>query len=471
MINETKEDISVCDLSSTFLGDGMEGNFVREINQLSDFALTEGNGQCFVRTVGVNYNYCDDIRVLDQRCGKAGFYKRTGKLPNSPSAGEETVYYQQGYRQYNGSGKRNFPTKCGSRKDSPKLAAAMNRLELFCREKIPNITESAMESIVILSMYWLDVLFDGENKDVFSEVQKRVVISSVTRRNEYLFAYFLTMLGVDVLLLQYDRDIDMQLESLGISQKLVIGDFSRIDIPPFLKDRNIVQEKKLVVKLPPRPQKQYSPPVSTLQIPQRQKPSVTPQLAQQREKSYEELALLASSVVLIVIMDKRGNPVGSGSGIMIGENGYILTNNHVVNGGCYFSVRIENDNNIYETNEVIKYNSVMDMAVIRIRRRLDPLTVYNGRRELVRGQRVVAIGSPLGLFNSVSDGIISGIRELDGIDMIQFTAPISSGSSGGALLNMYGEVIGISTAGIDNGQNLNLAVGYKYINMFINGFV
>ena len=54
--------------------------------------------------------------------------------------------------------------------------------------------------------------------------------------------------------------------------------------------------------------------------------------------------------------------------------------------------------------------------------------------------------------------------------MIQFTAPISHGSSGGAVLNMYGEIIGISTAGIDSGQNINLAVDYKDIRFFANGF-
>ena len=55
--------------------------------------------------------------------------------------------------------------------------------------------------------------------------------------------------------------------------------------------------------------------------------------------------------------------------------------------------------------------------------------------------------------------------------MIQFTAPTSPGSSGGAVLNMYGEVIGISTAGIDKGQNINLAVGYENILMFAKGFL
>jgi len=110
------------------------------------------------------------------------------------------------------------------------------------------------------------------------------------------------------------------------------------------------------------------------------------------------------------------------------------------------------------------------LAIIRIDRRLAPLPVYNGTEKLVRGQKVVAIGSPLGLFNSVSDGIISGFRNIDGVDMIQFTAPISRGSSGGAVLNMFGEVIGISTAGFDYGQNINLAVGYEFINNFKRGF-
>lgn len=187
------------------------------------------------------------------------------------------------------------------------------------------------------------------------------------------------------------------------------------------------------------------------------------------EKSFEELALLASSIVMIAVYDRAGEPVATGSGIMIGRDGYILTNNHVTRGGCFFAVRIEDDDNIYKTQEIIKYNSVLDLAVIRIDRQLDPLSLYRGRK-LARGQKVVAIGSPLGMFNSVSDGIISGFREIDSVDMIQFTAPISHGSSGGALLNMQGEVIGISTAGIDEGQNLNLAVSYEDIRLFVRGF-
>ena len=90
---------------------------------------------------------------------------------------------------------------------------------------------------------------------------------------------------------------------------------------------------------------------------------------------------------------------------------------------------------------------------------------------LVRGQKVVAIGSPLGLFNSISDGIVSGFREINGIPMIQFTAPISSGSSGGALLDMYGRLVGLITAGFDKGQNLNLAVPSEKIYPFAENFI
>ncbi len=173
---------------------------------------------------------------------------------------------------------------------------------------------------------------------------------------------------------------------------------------------------------------------------------------------------------MILVHDAKGEVIGTGSGIMVGSGGYILTNDHVVRGGASYSVRIENDDQVYHTDELIKYNPLLDLALLRIERRLAPIPIYGGEKKPVRGQAVAAIGSPLGLFNSISDGIISGFRTIDGVDMIQFTAPISQGSSGGAVLNMYGEVIGISTAGFDRGQNINLAVGYESIRLFIQGF-
>lgn len=256
-------------------------------------------------------------------------------------------------------------------------------------------------------------------------------------------------------------------------------------------------DQNIKVILPPRPDRKKTAPQSTSEktqsvrvtIPPRQdRKTTSPQIVQgstpqytesinsniggaaRTEKSFEQLAQLASSVVMIMVHDSAGEEFACGSGIMIGRKGYILTNNHVLTDGSFFSVRIENDDTCYRTNQVIKYNTLLDLAVIRIDRTLVPLPIYKGPQKLVRGQKVVAIGSPLGLFNSVSDGIISGFREKDDVELIQFTAPVSSGSSGGAVLNMYGEVIGISTTVIRNAQNINMAVGYEFINLFIQGF-
>ncbi len=198
-----------------------------------------------------------------------------------------------------------------------------------------------------------------------------------------------------------------------------------------------------------------------------------------REKSFEELANLASSVVQIFVMNRHDNIPSNnnlavesmGSGVMIGRDGYIVTNHHVISDGRVYGVRIENDQQIYFTDQLVKYHRDFDLAVIKIDRKLEPIPVFNDPKGLVRGQKVVAIGSPHGLFNTVSDGIISGFRNVDGIDMIQFTAPVSPGSSGGALLNMYGELIGISRMIRNDAQNINLAVGYDMIINFCKSFM
>lgn len=190
-----------------------------------------------------------------------------------------------------------------------------------------------------------------------------------------------------------------------------------------------------------------------------------------RELSSEEIARLAESVVMITVCDKFGDMIGSGSGIVINADGYILTNHHVINKGSYFLARFENDRTAYPV-QIVKYNNVHDMALLKIQRRAKPLRLYrNKQTDLVRGQKVIAIGSPLGLFNTVSDGIISGFRVIDVTDMIQFTAPISPGSSGGALLNTYGEIIGMCTGGAKEGQNINLAVSCRMIEPFIMNFI
>lgn len=352
------------------------------------------------------------------------------------------------------------------------------------------MNESIEKNFIIKLLFWTDLLFEkvGINWELKATI--KIVATNVSKKHEYLFYYFLTKLGIDVLLIQNNIDIPDDLRKLNLSVERNFGNFEEIDIHPI--NRNLLKNINENINVQNGSVNNNLGPVkismSTFRRPDRDKvknnntqavnnqtvssnPVNSSNTGKRQEMSFEELASLASSVVMIAIHNKKGDIIGTGSGIMIAKNGYILTNNHVASGGYFYSVRIEEDEKIYETNEVIKYNPMLDLALIRIDRELDPLKVYNGKDKLVRGQKVVAIGSPLGLFNSVSDGIISGFRVFDDVDMIQFTAPISHGSSGGAVLNMYGEVIGISTAGIDSGQNINLAMGYECINNFVRGFI
>jgi hypothetical protein len=79
------------------------------------------------------------------------------------------------------------------------------------------------------------------------------------------------------------------------------------------------------------------------------------------------------------------------------------------------------------------------------------------------GNKVIAIGSPEGLTNSISDGILSAVREVDSVHYLQITAPISPGSSGGPVLNVAGQMIGVATFQLEEGQNLNFAVAADHV--------
>ncbi|MDE6657803.1 MAG: serine protease [Oscillospiraceae bacterium] len=276
-------------------------------------------------------------------------------------------------------------------------------------------------------------------------------------------------LDIHVMLLLPEGDLKIASEYLEISQVIYLGTASIANIPEFKKKINIIRPDNLkhAVSKNQKPENSNPKPI--------RKPEINinrmTQKPKRRELHYEELAKLAESVVMIGVYDRNGNFTGNGSGIAISRQGYILTNCHVIHDGRIYFVRLENDEKIYQSCQVIKYHTQFDLAVIKIEKELKPLKIYDGRKELLRGQKVIAIGSPMGLFNSVSDGIISGFRKIDNLDMIQFTAPVADGSCGGALLNTYGEVIGISTAHVRKSENMNLAVSYQQILPFILGFL
>ena len=476
---------------------------VMGLTSLSEFASIRGgvNGKCqdvyFVRAVGAGESFVRDVADMERELTRrmaAGqvVYDRAGDFPRSIPM-EEIQAYTACYDAWNGSGRKVLSTKVlGEASGLGELlgTACQKTMDLY-RQSHAGISNSMERNFGSKLLYWADTLA-GEHLRQWTPGQSmKFAAQGIIKEQEYLFCYFLTLLGIDVLLLQNERDIDAKLNGLHLSAALILGEKRAVPLEAYEKEKYLPsgggqEERPIRVTIPPRAGKRSSSAAGQTEI-ARPAPSGQRRPAPQqsvtgssaasagrsagavRELTFEELALKASSVVMIALHDAGGEVVGTGSGIMIGPGGYILTNHHVARGGRFYSVRIENDDKVYKTDEIIKYNQVLDLAVIRINRQLQPLPVYQGGRQLVRGQKVVAIGSPLGLFNSVSDGIIAGFRKIRDVDMIQFTAPISSGSSGGAVLNMYGEVIGVSTAGFDDGQNINLAVGYEFINTFTRG--
>jgi len=165
------------------------------------------------------------------------------------------------------------------------------------------------------------------------------------------------------------------------------------------------------------------------------------------------------AIVSIVMSDKEGKPIGQGSGFFVSKNGTIVTNYHVIAEGISAVVKLPNDT-FYVIDGVLASDKLRDIAVIKAHgQNFRTLTLGNSDRVQI-GEEVVAIGSPLSLESTVSNGIVSGIRTADelGGKFLQITAPISPGSSGRPLFNMAGKVVGITTMHIKSGENLNFAI-------------
>ncbi len=203
----------------------------------------------------------------------------------------------------------------------------------------------------------------------------------------------------------------------------------------------------------PQPQAVTAEPQATAQ-PQMTAPPVP------RELSDEEIFRSASpSVVLIEVFDEQGGKIGLGSGFVAAPNGTIVTNYHVIRGAATARVRFA-DSGTSTVDGVLGYDASRDVAVLRASDVTAKPLVLGDSDKVAVGNKVVAIGSPLGLQNTVSNGLVSGIRNA----VIQTSAPISPGSSGGPFLNTSGEVIGIAVAAVLTGaENLNFVVPINWV--------
>ena len=332
-------------------------------------------------------------------------------------------------------------------------------LQLF-RETRGRTEESIVRNFAVKLLCWIDHYFPR----LFVETQKltsfpKFACCGTIKLPEYLFLCLLYRMGCDVLYLGEEADVSIQDRALLELSVLIEEPVRREPDPGMTATRP--DAGRVPVSTPRAPQS------VRVSIPER---AAAPAAAAQ-PLDYVELARMAQSVVMLKVFDAQQECFKTGSGVIINEEGYILTNFHVVAGGRYYGVLLEEEEDVFYTDELIKYHQDLDLAILRMQKRRKPIPVYRGETPLVRGQKVVAIGSPLGLFNTVSDGLISGFRTMGAQSMIQFTAPTSHGSSGGALLDLYGRLIGIITAGFDDGQNLNLAVDYQTILNFSRGLL
>lgn len=173
----------------------------------------------------------------------------------------------------------------------------------------------------------------------------------------------------------------------------------------------------------------------------------------------DEIEKIASSVIYIEADDDYDDSEKiTGSGFIAFNEKTIITNYHVIQDAIRI-VAFDNQNNFLKGIKVIAVDKERDIAILSFKENTSMIPLYlSYPSEYKRGQKVAAIGYPKGLFNTFSTGIISAVAKLRDKTVIQFTAPISHGSSGGALFNSRGEVIGITSSTIEDGQNINFAI-------------
>jgi S1-C subfamily serine protease len=160
--------------------------------------------------------------------------------------------------------------------------------------------------------------------------------------------------------------------------------------------------------------------------------------------------------------------IGQGTGFLISNDGFVITNAHVLAEGNEVYVLDYAQNEHY--TDLIGYNLTLDLALLKISGSYTPLKLGNSD-EVQVGEKVIAIGNPLGLQFSVSEGIVSAINRAGTNELnayIQTDAALNPGNSGGPLINKQGEVIGINNFKVGGGENLGFALESNYIDEFVN---
>jgi len=182
------------------------------------------------------------------------------------------------------------------------------------------------------------------------------------------------------------------------------------------------------------------------------------QVARAQDQLPELVRRIKPSAVAIETFDAKGEKLSRGSGFFI-DSDRVVTNRHVIDGAYRAEVHSLTGSN-YPVRSVLAVDAEADIALLRVEAPANlvrPLQL--DRTSPQEGESVVVIGNPFGLEGSVTNGIVSAVRDIPGFGrIIQITAPISPGSSGSPVVNMQGQVIGVATLQITGGQSVNFAI-------------
>jgi S1-C subfamily serine protease len=173
-----------------------------------------------------------------------------------------------------------------------------------------------------------------------------------------------------------------------------------------------------------------------------------------------------ASVVLVTTEDAKGRPIASGSGFVIRE-GVVATSFHVLRGAVSGSVRLVGEHESAKIAGALSVDDAADLAMLSVPSlAAAPLPLADSSSVAI-GDRIFVVGNPQDLEGTFSEGIVSGKRKLDGVRMLQITAPISSGSSGGPVLDGRAQVVGVAASSLRSGQNLNFAISADYLSPMV----
>lgn len=169
------------------------------------------------------------------------------------------------------------------------------------------------------------------------------------------------------------------------------------------------------------------------------------------------------SVVLLTMSDRDEQPVSLASGFYVMPD-VVATSYHVVkNASKGYAKPVGSQKKQFEILGTVAVDPKHDLALLSVGNAKGPPLIFGDETKLNVGDEVFVIGNPLGLEGSLSEGIVSGIRKVGSDTILQITAPVSPGSSGGPVLDRNGQVVGVATASFQEGQNLNFAIPAKYL--------